>query len=495
MNYLHQWRAWIRPLVVVIYFLLLVVALPMCIWELDRKDAQKHVIAWFVGGLFVMMALPISFWGILQHLVYYSQPYLQRHIIRILWMVPIYALNAWFGLRFPGAAIYLDTLRECYEAYVIYNFMTYLLTYLRTEYPDLEQVVEVKPSVKHIIPFCWLPLWPMGGSFIQKCKHGVLQYTVVRPTTTAIALICELAGVYDEGDFNFKTSWSYIVVINNISQVWAMYCLVMFYRGTKEELKPIRPVPKFMCVKAVVFLSFWQAVVIAALVKFGVISAEKTWVFYTVKDVATGIQDFLICIEMFLAALAHYFSFSHKPFMETSGGASGDCCSSFLSMWDVSDVRDDVVEHVRYIGKNVRHTVGRRGPTVGLTKSTPSAETIPLLQYGSDAGPGRDLGDEGDWTGQGYQSNSAPSIVQRHAEDDSASAEVVQQPRTSSELLSSFEASSELLSRPFEKSITMSMNNYLEASMREQSLDEPLGPQHNQQNLPEVMTSSKSSSS
>lgn len=69
----------------------------------------------------------------------------------------------WFGLRFPGAAIYLDTLRECYEAYVIYNFMTYLLTYLRNEYPNLEQVVEVKPSVKHIIPFCWLPMWPMGG--------------------------------------------------------------------------------------------------------------------------------------------------------------------------------------------------------------------------------------------------------------------------------------------------------------------------------------------
>lgn len=83
MNYLHQWRAWIRPLVVIIYFLLLAVALPMCIWELDKKDAQKHVIAWFVGGLFVMMALPISFWGILQHLVYYSQPYLQRHIIRL----------------------------------------------------------------------------------------------------------------------------------------------------------------------------------------------------------------------------------------------------------------------------------------------------------------------------------------------------------------------------------------------------------------------------
>ena len=32
----------------------------------------------------------------------------------------------WFSLRFPSGAIYFDTFRECYEAYVIYNFMRFL---------------------------------------------------------------------------------------------------------------------------------------------------------------------------------------------------------------------------------------------------------------------------------------------------------------------------------------------------------------------------------
>ncbi len=33
-------------------------------------------------------------------------------------MVPIYAVDAWFALRFRDAREYLDPLRECYEAYV-----------------------------------------------------------------------------------------------------------------------------------------------------------------------------------------------------------------------------------------------------------------------------------------------------------------------------------------------------------------------------------------
>jgi len=34
------------------------------------------------------------------HTEYYTRPRLQRHVIRILWMVPIYSIDAWFALRF-----------------------------------------------------------------------------------------------------------------------------------------------------------------------------------------------------------------------------------------------------------------------------------------------------------------------------------------------------------------------------------------------------------
>lgn len=65
----------------------------------------------------------------------------------------------WLALRFPSAAIYLDTMRECYEAYVIYNFMTYLLAYLWETYPFLERELNTQPDIKLDAPLCCLKPW------------------------------------------------------------------------------------------------------------------------------------------------------------------------------------------------------------------------------------------------------------------------------------------------------------------------------------------------
>lgn len=82
------------------------------------------------------------------HTEYYTRPKLQKHVIRILWMPSIYAVDSWLALRFIDARMYLDPVRECYEAYVIYSFVAFLMAFLEDEVGDVEDYLAKKPQVR-----------------------------------------------------------------------------------------------------------------------------------------------------------------------------------------------------------------------------------------------------------------------------------------------------------------------------------------------------------
>ena len=70
-------------------------------------------------------------------------------------MVPVYAIDSWFALRFININIYLDAARECYEAYVIYNFYLFLLIYLRKD-PNFDAALPNRPAQRHVFPLQWV---------------------------------------------------------------------------------------------------------------------------------------------------------------------------------------------------------------------------------------------------------------------------------------------------------------------------------------------------
>lgn len=90
-------------------------------------------------------------------------------------------------------------------------------------------------------------------------------------------------------------------------------------------------------------------------------------------------QNFVICIEMFIFAIVHYYVFSHEPYVDPSSPPP-PCCASFVSMWDVSDVRDDIVQHVQSVGNTVRGTVVRSKRETTATGATTNSEVTPLLK-------------------------------------------------------------------------------------------------------------------
>jgi hypothetical protein len=294
--------------------------------------------AFIVAGIFAIMASALAFHQIYKHLRHEYHPALKRNVARILLMIPVYALESWLGLRYVQLAMYFDVLRECYEAIVLYSFYQMLAIYLGGE-ANLHDLLKTKPPVSHMVPFCCMKKWRMhDNSFHLYTQIGALQYIVVRPFTAIIAFVLTAVGDYGDS-FDLDEGYVYITFINSCSQLWAMYCLVLFYMACKTNLKPINPVGKFICVKAIVFATYWQSVALAICSAVGVFDNLVENSEYTDENVVSSIQDFVVCIEMFLFAIAHsiYFPYTDFPEDETQVGVKQSLTQGILSTLDVTD--------------------------------------------------------------------------------------------------------------------------------------------------------------
>jgi len=269
----------------------------------------------------------------------------------------------------------------------------------------------------------------MGPEFLRKCKAGVLNYVIIRPCTALIAVISDSQGVYGDGElFNATKSYTYCVFINGWSQTHAIYCLAMLFQATRMELEPIRPIAKFICVKvrpplcvsrhtqqshspsiaspqAVIFLSFYQSIAIVVLVHMHVLSSRTLNIKdYDIKDVSNGLQEFIICVEMFAAACGHLVAFPVSDFPPAgvpgilggtangtsagSGSRANDGAaheggapagpqsklSSVLDVLDMSDVYVDVRDRAESVGGRVVERV--KAATVGALGVTFSSSAL-----------------------------------------------------------------------------------------------------------------------
>jgi hypothetical protein len=176
----------------------------------------------------------------------------------------------------------------------------------------------------------------------------VLQYVVIKPLAAVLIFTTESRGFYCYGDVNWSCSYIYITSVSNCSQIWALYILVLFYRATNMHLQPIRPLHKFICVKAVVFFTWWQSVAIAMLIEWGILTETVySTVTYTTDDVGAGVQNFCICIEMFFFALLHRAAFSHTDYgCEDEGTADSEQRSLLGNVID-SLKPDDIMQDMK----------------------------------------------------------------------------------------------------------------------------------------------------
>ncbi|KAL6585708.1 hypothetical protein OROMI_002352 [Orobanche minor] len=280
-----------------------------------------HLPAIAVAGCFVFVALVLSLLLAFQHLRWYTNPSEQKWIVAVIFMVPVYSIESILSLWNAKLSLACDILRNCYEAFALYAFGSYLIACLGGERqvidlledeadrqirkPLLEGEKEPQSEHKTFRNFIFKP-YALGKDLFTIIKFGLVQYMILKTLCAFLAFVLELCGVYGDGEFKWYYGYPYITIVLNFSQMWALYCLVQFYNVTHRKLEAIKPLAKFISFKAIVFATWWQGVGIVLLCTFGVLPKEGRF--------QTGLQNFMICIEMAIAAVAHIFVFSAKPY-------------------------------------------------------------------------------------------------------------------------------------------------------------------------------------
>lgn len=253
-----------------------------------------------LAGTFTLIGCLISMWHMTSHLRAFRQPFVQRKILAILWMCPIYSVTSWLSLVAPEPLEgYLGILKDMYEAYVIYTFLSFCIAVLGKGDRDavVRKLAQSHDEQHHPLSTpvprwlvdvvcccrCFCPSrrrvysddeaerrMQVADAVLLQCQVCAMQFVFLRPLlTTALFVLKKLHyhgpmfgrlpfGIDDgysdsdadaDGDgpsheggggggaMDYRSPQFYIVILQNVSVFLAFSGLLNFYHAVQEDLK------------------------------------------------------------------------------------------------------------------------------------------------------------------------------------------------------------------------------------------------------------------
>ena len=217
------------------------------------------------------------------------------------------------------------SLREKYadllQAFTIYTFVQLLINFLGGE-RALIIMMHGREPVHHLWPLnhCLAKVDISDPHTFLAIKRGILQYAWLKPVLSLATIGMKSAGVYKEGELSADSGYLWTGIMYNVSVTLSLYSLGLFWVCMSKDLQPFRPVPKFLCIKLIIFASYWQGFFLSILVWLGAIPDNVGG--YTSDNLAAAIQDALICIEMPIFAVGHWYAFSWHDYADATISAA-----------------------------------------------------------------------------------------------------------------------------------------------------------------------------
>ncbi|KAF2092690.1 hypothetical protein NA57DRAFT_82054 [Rhizodiscina lignyota] len=303
-----------------------------------------HGLFVIVSGATALFAGLLTIFLLIRHATHYSCPREQKQIIRIITIVPSFAIVSFLCVWLDGSPnLYIAPGRDVGEAFPMAAFFLLMTAYIAPNEQSQDDC------------FAQLALLDKkgnelgGGSLVwfHKLAFMVVQWlpiSIILWIATAISLA---VGTYcvDSNSIHFAHIW--ITILRMISTGLAIIAILRFYTRSKPLLKSRGTLKQLICFKAIVFLNFVQTFIFSFLRSSGALHPSK---YFTLNDLSNGLPSLILCCEMAPIALFFFVAYPVKPYSRKGdqwyhGGPLG--CYAILQALNPVDIVIELLQGVR----------------------------------------------------------------------------------------------------------------------------------------------------
>lgn len=182
------------------------------------------------------------------------------------------------------------------------------------------------------------------------------EYVQIKPLLAILTVLLKSLNLYQEGVFSRTNGYTYISLLYNLSVFISLYSLGILWSCLSSDLSSFNVTSKFLCIKGIIFFSFWQSLLFSFLVS----PIQLITHLGSINDaelLPIALQDSTICIEMILFSIWHSYAFNYRDYIERYNDRYQSRLPALFALRDTvggKDVWYDSVTTIRGTGYHYR---------------------------------------------------------------------------------------------------------------------------------------------
>ncbi|KAH8758716.1 organic solute transporter Ostalpha-domain-containing protein [Hyaloscypha sp. PMI_1271] len=261
-----------------------------------------HFIAIVSGACMTFSGLA-SFYLIFRHATHYSLPKEQRQVIRIIFVIPVFAVVSFLSIVFNDAAVYLKPIEDLYEAVALAGFFLLLCAFVQESDEERQRFIAMSGTTKQYLA----------------ATIGAFQFPVIMLVVLVVTEITEAMGTYCATSSKLYFAHIWLTIITLLSTTVAIMSIIRFYKALKPTIPQRKPLPKLIAFKGIVFLNFIQNAIFSFLTSSNDLKPTTKLTF---KDLSVGIPNLILSLEMVIFALLFLYIYRTKEYYFKHGAAA-----------------------------------------------------------------------------------------------------------------------------------------------------------------------------